>query len=704
MHLLERVDRIIGFGSSDQVVADFGRERVRSVRGVIHLYYLTILAPFAAAAWFHWDKDLTKFTAAALLSAAVLRFRHWTFPIASDKAEDVSPRAARITGAMVVILSLIQSVFYLSLALGLDELPDATPPWPNFAFLGLLSAIVQCAALTGIIFASRVIFTCFVAPQVMGLLYLHGIAQWPVSLAVALVAAICFYLAELGHRTQLRLFAARREADSALTRMELANLELTDARRYAQQQADTDCLTGVRTRSAFLSDVQARIEAGQSGLLAVVDLDRFKPINHIYGQEAGDHVLQCVAARLSTAMPDDAIIGRLGGDEFGIFIAGTLDAGGAGEVVRVFDNALGILREPVNMGNSTVSITASAGAQALCGGDSDLGGALRDAGTALQVAKREQLLVTQMFDQAVRLESERLHLVESELAKLDLRGELSLVYQPIINLRSGEIESLEALARWQHPDLGEVSPALFIPAAERLGQIGDITLSLLGQALEFASSSSHPFLLSFNLSAAHICCEGAARDIVRVIEEAQLPTHRLQFEITETAMLVNFTVARSNIDILRDAGCGIALDDFGAGFASLVYLREIRFDKIKIDGSLIRGARDPQGRDVLNGVLRMIEAMNLESVAEYIASEDDEKVAVELGAHFGQGHYLSQPLNDKDALTLLNQAKGAALTADGYNAARPDTCTRRPYAAGTRHLKRHPSAAAPYNQFNEASA
>lgn len=140
-----------------------------------------------------------------------------------------------------------------------------------------------------------------------------------------------------------------------------------------------------------------------------------------------------------------------------------------------------------------------------------------------------------------------------------------------------------------------------------------------------------------------------------MIEHRQFPAHQLQFEITETAMLVNFDVARANIAKLRRAGCRIALDDFGAGFASLVYLREIRFDKVKIDGSLIQSAREPKGRDMLRGVIKMIEAMKLESVAEYIATRDDRETAVELGAEMGQGFYLGRPLREQHVLDLLAQ-------------------------------------------------
>ncbi|MEC7399579.1 MAG: EAL domain-containing protein, partial [Pseudomonadota bacterium] len=214
-----------------------------------------------------------------------------------------------------------------------------------------------------------------------------------------------------------------------------------------------------------------------------------------------------------------------------------------------------------------------------------------------------------------------------------------------------------------HPRLGEIYPSQFIAIAERNGRIREITIALLGKALNFAKEWEPPCRLSFNLSAAHICGDNAAGEIIALVESSGIQPDRLQFEITETAMLINFDVARRNIEILREAGCRIALDDFGAGFASLVYLREIKFDKVKIDGSLIRSARDTAGRAMLNGVIKMLSAMQLESVAEYIATEEYHKTALLLGAEFGQGYFLGKPMSDTQVTALLAETRQRALEA-----------------------------------------
>ena len=655
MTALRRIDRIIGFESDNAIAVEFGRERIRSVRKIIHLYYLAILAPFVGVAWVKWDHPATRLVGMILLIAVALRFRHWMVPQPSGKSEDVNPIAARITGGMVILLSCAQTYFYLSVAFAIAAASPQGVGWLQVLGLGLLTALAQGAALTGIIFASRVIFFCFVLPLVLAILYLFAAENLVASSAVVVLTAVSFYLAETSHKMQLRLFKAQYDADQALLRMEKVNLELTDARRNVQHRAEYDDLTGVRNRFAFIRDVEEILADGRCGLLALVDLDRFKPINDLYGHHAGDQVLRYVARRLQRVVPPHAIVGRLGGDEFGLFVSGPDCVNELSSLVAMCDRALDHLRRPIRLSNTVVRVGASAGARLVASNTTDVGQALREADVALYVAKREGGETTKLFDQKISDETLRTHAIEAELIKLDSDEYLSLAYQPIVNLRTGDLASFEALARWYHPTLGEVSPVQFIPIAERLGRIREITLTLLEKALEFAADWQPPCRLSFNLSAAHICGEDAADEIVALISRKQFPSNRLQFEITETAMLVNFEVARRNVEILRSAGCRIALDDFGAGFASLVYLREIKFDKVKIDGSLIREARHPKGRDMLRGVIKMIEAMKLESVAEYIATTEDHETALALGAGFGQGFYLGRPLSRGGVLDLLRK-------------------------------------------------
>ena len=663
MKIVERFDRMIGFSGEDANLVEFGRERIRSVRDIIFVYYLAVLVPFASIAASFPDRLPTQIVGGFLLLAVLLRFRHWVSPPVEGQSEDTNAATARFTGVMVVMLSCVQAYFYIDLVFEIDAAgPDAFV-WLKVLGVGLLAALTQGAALSGIIYASRVAFACFAFPLVLLAAFRFPNGLLAVPIAGAVLTAISFYLAELSHKTRLKLFGAQVDADEALSQAEKTNFDLMEARRSAQYRAEFDGLTGVRNRYAFIRDVEAALLNGQGGMLAVIDLDRFKPINDLYGHFAGDLVLRFVARRLQRALPGSAIVGRLGGDEFGVFVGGTSNTQELGELASHCDRALMRLRRPMRMSGSLVTIGSSAGGRILYCPEIGVAQALQDADSALYVAKREGLDTIRVFDDAIRIDATRLNAIEAAMSKRGALEQFSLAYQPIVNLRNGKLSSFEALARWYHPTLGEISPSQFIPIAERTGTIRDITTALLCKALQFASRWDSDCRLSFNLSAAHICAEDAAGEIVSLVEQSGFPLHRLQLEITETAMMINFDAARRNIEELRQAGCRIVLDDFGAGFASLVYLREIRFDKVKIDGSLIQEARNSAGRDMLNGVIKMLSAMKLESVAEFIATEEDRDTALHLGANFGQGYFLGQPLPEAEVLALLERKKRKAAAA-----------------------------------------
>ncbi len=648
MKIVERFDRMIGFSGEDANLVEFGRERIRSVRDIIFVYYLAILVPFASIAASFPDRLPTQIVGGFLLLAVLLRFRHWVSPPVEGQSEDTNAATARFTGVMVVMLSCVQAYFYIDLVFEIDAAgPDAFL-WLKVLGVGLLAALTQGAALSGIIYASRVAFACFAFPLVLLAAFRFPNGLLAVPIAGAVLTAISFYLAELSHKTRLKLFGAQVDADEALLEAEKTNFDLMEARRSAQYRAEFDGLTGVRNRYAFIRDVEAALLNGQGGMLAVIDLDRFKLVNDVYGHDAGDEVLKEFAGRIRSTVRGADLACRFGGEEF---------------AASHCDRALMRLRRPMRMSGSLVTIGSSAGGRILYCPEIGVAQALQDADSALYVAKREGLDTIRVFDDAIRIDATRLNAIEAAMSKRGALEQFSLAYQPIVNLRNGKLSSFEALARWYHPTLGEISPSQFIPIAERTGTIRDITTALLCKALQFASRWDSDCRLSFNLSAAHICAEDAAGEIVSLVEQSGFPLHRLQLEITETAMMINFDAARRNIEELRQAGCRIVLDDFGAGFASLVYLREIRFDKVKIDGSLIQEARNSAGRDMLNGVIKMLSAMKLESVAEFIATEEDRDTALHLGANFGQGYFLGQPLPEAEVLALLERKKRKAAAA-----------------------------------------
>lgn len=404
MRLLERIDRIIGFVSDDPVANQFSRERVSVLRRFIGFYYLAIIAPFAAVAVDHVDDGATWFMGGVIVLAVTLRFRHWAFPVPPEKSEAVSATAARLTGMVVIALTLAQLAFYATLAM---ETSAEARHGMFILSIGVVAGLTQAQAVTGIIFAARVLFLGLLAPLLLCIPLLLPIVNWPVAAALLVLCGVAFRLAEAGHETQLELFSAQFEADSARKRAEEVNGELHLARKVAQTRADTDSLTGARNRFAFLRDMRSRIDRGGVGVLMLIDLDRFKPINDLYGHHSGDQALRYVARRLQRSFPGGTIIGRLGGDEFGVYIEFGEIVSSQEAALELCDRALARLRRRMRISNASVRLGASGGARVIGKESGSVEDALRDADFALYTAKKAGMHRVRLFEGEIRRDALR---------------------------------------------------------------------------------------------------------------------------------------------------------------------------------------------------------------------------------------------------------------------------------------------------------
>jgi EAL domain-containing protein (putative c-di-GMP-specific phosphodiesterase class I) len=243
---------------------------------------------------------------------------------------------------------------------------------------------------------------------------------------------------------------------------------------------------------------------------------------------------------------------------------------------------------------------------------------------------------------------------------------LELAYQPIFDLHTGQVVALEALARWTHPELGVVSPSEFIPAAEQLNLIGKLSDYLFEQALSDALDWSPNLKLAFNLSAVQLGDISCAGNVLRTLERRGYEAQRLQVEVTETAILKNIRTGAANIEQLRSAGVQVVLDDFGAGYSSLSYLRQIQFDLIKLDGSLLASSEhtDPQ-TSLIAAVIRLCQTVKVPCIAEHIETQGQLQLLRSLGCKLGQGFYLGKPLpahlaRSKREIALENDYRGSA--------------------------------------------
>jgi diguanylate cyclase (GGDEF)-like protein len=440
------------------------------------------------------------------------------------------------------------------------------------------------------------------------------------------------------------------------------------ARQEAIVAATTDFLTGLPNRRALVAALEtATSERTGPFALAILDLDRFKAVNDTFGHGIGDQLLKEVAARLIEAVGARGTVARLGGDEFGVLLPEVKDAV---EAQAIGGHILQGVNGPAFLNGREFTIAASCGVGlSREHKDSSPSRLMADADLALYQAKENPGVRAAVFESRMEAPRRRRTEIERALQLPGVHEHLRIVFQPIFDLKTGRIIANEALARWSDPELGAIAPSEFVPIAEQLNLIDDINCRLMGLAFGAAHSWPEEVKLSFNLSAIQLCSAGAAKSVLNALKREGLAAERLQVEVTETALLADFERARANLSELRRAGATIVLDDFGAGYASIGYLRELSFDQIKLDGGLVTAAQhSADGKRLLRAVIGLCEILGVSTVAEHVESKELLGLVMELGCTAGQGFWLERPLAPEDVLHLLG-ASAIPLPARGRRAA-----------------------------------
>lgn len=422
---------------------------------------------------------------------------------------------------------------------------------------------------------------------------------------------------------------------------------LDQAHLDLERMALSDSLTGLANRTLLNDRIQqavARAERGaQPPAVLLLDLDEFKTINDSLGHGAGDAVLVEVARRLTSVIRDTDTVARLGGDEFAIVMPDATEE----QALRVAQRALKALRLPVTVGDRAVWALASIGLR--FGSHSQTAEILlRDADTAMYAAKARGRGNIQVFQPAMHSTALARMQVATELGAALAAGQLSLHYQPIVELATGEIIGAEALVRWLHPERGQIIPAEFISVAEDSGLIVKIghwgLRTAIGQLAAWARQFplSPGFRLHVNLSPFEVRRPGLSEHIERTLEHHDVSPSRLTLEIAETGLMTGDTNGVETLLRLQALGISIEVDDFGTGHSSISSLRRLAADSVKLDESLIVDiASDPQQRQFVGAILQLIESIGLGLVVEGVetAAQLDELQA--LGCRYGQGYYFS---------------------------------------------------------------
>ncbi|TPI59760.1 EAL domain-containing protein [Mesorhizobium sp. B3-1-7] len=443
-------------------------------------------------------------------------------------------------------------------------------------------------------------------------------------------------------------------------------------RRKAEQEimrlAHYDPLTGLANRRSFTGRLEAEIaasaEGGKDGQLALMllDLDRFKEVNDLFGHAAGDAVLQKVAHCASGVLRHGQMLARLGGDEFAIIAPSLPDPQAAG---RIAEAVLSALRQENRLSPGGM-ISASIGI-ALYPLDADEQAALiSHADTALYRAKAEGKDTFRYFEASMGAEARDRRIMEQDLRQAVARGEFRLVYQPQKEISSGRMVGFEALLRWQHPERGEVPPSVFIPVAEDSGSIAQIGEWVLATACNEAATWKNPLTVAVNVSAVQLHNLDFSRRVHEVLLRSGLAAGRLELEITETALVKDMPRALATLRQIKALGVRVAMDDFGTGYSSLSNLRAFPFDKIKIDGSFIKSVdRNDQVATIVRAVLGLGRGLGLPVLAEGVETLDELRFLDAEDCDIGQGYYLGRP----GPIEAFGELTGVSAADDGVKPA-----------------------------------
>jgi diguanylate cyclase (GGDEF)-like protein/PAS domain S-box-containing protein len=426
-----------------------------------------------------------------------------------------------------------------------------------------------------------------------------------------------------------------------------------------------DALTGLPNQ-LLLQDRFTQIKSNATGsgirvALLYLDLDNFKSINDGLGHEVGDALLKEIARRLTTCVSETSTVSRQGGDEFFILVPGLLGADDASQLAtRIVEN----LQQLFEVKGHEITTSVSMGVAIFPQDGSDLDGLRKKAEVAMYQAKEAGRNGYRFFDPAMNAgAAEQLNLRNGLRRALE-RGEFVLYYQPQFDLRSGAVIGVEALLRWQHPELGMVSPARFIPVAEASGLIVPIGVWVLGEACRQGAAWQRDGLpalaVAVNLSAVQFKRGDVEQSVVRALDESGMAPPWLELELTESILIQNAEDVLSVVKRLKQLGVKISIDDFGTGYSSLSYLKRFDIDKLKIDQSFVRDlASNPDDAAIVRAIIQMAHSLNLKTIAEGVETEDMLVRLCSFGCDEAQGYFFGRPMPAQDMSRLLREAAAA---------------------------------------------
>jgi diguanylate cyclase (GGDEF)-like protein/PAS domain S-box-containing protein len=440
--------------------------------------------------------------------------------------------------------------------------------------------------------------------------------------------------------------------------------DVTDRKAMEERlvhQAFHDPLTKLANRSLFRN----RVEHGVNRLsrshtfvgVLFCDLDDFKRINDTLGHAAGDELLVSVAQRLQSCIGRQDTAARLGGDEFAILVE---DASDTEEILKIAAATLRAFNQPFTIADREVVVTASIGIAISSDTENEAEVLLRNADVAMYAAKHSGKDRYTVFEGSMHQELMYRLQLESDLRRAVEQEEITVRYQPIVHLGTTALRGFEALARWEHPTLGTISPVTFIPLAEELGLIPEIGRQILRRSCNQLktwqqATGLHDLMVSVNISVLQLEDDSMHNVVARELELSGLEASKLVLEITESAMAQDPSLTSARLALVNDLGVKLAIDDFGTGYSSLSYLRDLPVDILKIDRSFVNQMSDRggAGEKLVRAIVAMAHSLGLQIVAEGVETEEQQRTLTDLGCAFAQGNLFAFPLLPSEALEFI---------------------------------------------------
>ena len=427
--------------------------------------------------------------------------------------------------------------------------------------------------------------------------------------------------------------------------------------------ATHDALTNLPNRVLFHDRLQQaihRTERNKSiGALFFLDLDRFKNINDNLGHQVGDDLLIQVSKRLTKVCRSSDTLARIGGDEFTLIVEGIVKIEA---LALVAEKILAAFVEPFALGGYNLDISVSIGISVFPQDSNDPLELVKNADTAMYSAKEMGRNTFQYYTQELTSNAFEYFAIEVALRKALDRDQFFLVYQPQYNIKSNELIGVEALIRWRHPDMGVISPAKFIPIAETTGQIEAIGEWVIAESCRqctiWDGYDLPLFTVSLNLSRKQLVKPNLSERVKEILSEQNIDGTRLEFEITESAILDNEDIVYKNLKNFKNMGISMAIDDFGTGYSSLVNLKQFPLSRLKIDQSFVRDVtKDKNDEAIIRATIALGKSFQLKIIAEGVEKEEQRAFLLEEGCDQVQGYLYSEPLLPEDIIELLQTQK-----------------------------------------------